>query len=108
MLKLGFLTLQPTLYSIIPVFSFPLFQSFVVSALGFNDFTGMRILVYLDLARRAMALLAGHGFRSLRIRSLRIQDSDHVTQTLGVCGQQVLQLGFELELPLQLWIILEG
>lgn len=100
--------MQPTLYSIIPVRSFPLFQGLMVTALGFNDFTGMRVLVDLDLARRAMALLNGTGLRSLRSRLLRIEDGDHVTQTFSVASQQVFQLCFELEFSLQLRVILES
>lgn len=49
------LLLQPTFDDVRTVFCFPLFQGFVISALGFDDLTGLWVFIHLELSWFAWA-----------------------------------------------------
>lgn len=85
---------KPRLDSRRAVFGLPFLQRFMIAALGFDDFTSVRILIDLYLAR-----LAGTGLshRSRCATScLRVKQVDHIRQAITVFCEQSTQLRFEL------------
>ncbi|ANH99239.1 hypothetical protein A8L59_18110 [Pseudomonas koreensis] len=97
---------QPGLNCRGAVLCFPLFQSLVVAAFGFNKFASVRIFINLQLARLATA---GFGLGSWSATTcLRIKKVDHVLQAVAVFCEQIAQLRFEFDFFLEASITLEG
>jgi len=77
------------------MFGFPLFQRLVISAFGFNHFTGVWVFVSLHLARLASA---GRLSRCWAARTaLRVKQIDNVLEAETVFIQQFAQLGFKFD-----------
>ncbi|KPU60485.1 hypothetical protein AN403_4139 [Pseudomonas fluorescens] len=97
---------QPRLDSARAVFSFPLFQRFVIATFGFDNFAGVRVFVDLNLA-----WLAAAGFRfgcwSATAR-MWIKQVDHVFQAVAILGQQRAKLRFEFDFFLEASIVFQG
>ncbi|MNP64965.1 hypothetical protein D3C76_1605190 [compost metagenome] len=82
--------------------SFPLLQSFVIAAFGFDDFASVRIFVDLHLAGLTAA---SFGLGSwCTTASLRIKQVDHVRQAVAVLCKQSAQLGFKFDFFLEAYI----
>jgi hypothetical protein len=79
------------------VFSFPLFQSLVVAAFGFDNLTSLRIFVDLERARFTSACFLGGSMTT----DLWIEQVDDVLQAVPVLSKQFTELGFELNFFLQ-------
>ena len=97
---------QPGLDGASAVFSFPLFQTFVIAAFRFDSLTGVRVLVDFHLAGPARARF-WRGGRSASTR-LWIKQVDHVLQAITIFRKQITQLGFKFNFFLQASIALEG
>lgn len=85
---------------------FPIFKRFVVTTLGFDDFTSVRVFINLQLARLATAHF-GLGYWS-PLTGLRIKQVDHVLEAVAVFCEQIAQLRFEFDFFLEACIPLEG
>ncbi|MNG27237.1 hypothetical protein D3C84_1123320 [compost metagenome] len=79
--------------------SSPFLQGLVIATFGFDDFTGVRVLVELSLAWcPSTGLGLGNWCTSIR---LRIKQVDHVFQAVAVFTQQCTQLGLKFNFFLQ-------
>lgn len=95
---------HPALHCIGAELGFPSFEGCMVSTLGLNHFTSVRVLVALQFPRRPLRLSGfGNGFAG----ALRVEDSNHVAQVFAVFSHQRFQLALELELLLQRVIVLQ-
>ena len=77
---------QPGLDCVGAVFSFPLFQRFVVAAFGLDDFAGVRIFVDIHLTWFTCADIGFGGWNTTT--RLRIKQADHVLQAVTVLSKQ--------------------
>ena len=93
------LLVQPALDYIGTVLVFPLLQRLVIAAFGFNHFTGVRVLVDLEIARLALASCRHRRWSALR--ALWVQQVDDVLEAETVLIQHLAQLGLELDLFFQ-------
>jgi hypothetical protein len=98
-------SLQPAFDRIATKFLLPGFQGAVIAAFGLDHFAAVRILVALELTR--FARLDGRsGRRSRGCTVVRVQNRDHLLETDVVFGEQLLELGLELDFALEARIIL--
>eukprot|EP01133_Synstelium_polycarpum_P012733 gene12733-14943_t len=88
------------------VLFFPRLQAAMVAALGFDQFTRVRVVVNLDDAGTALFGCGSDG--SAGLARVRIQDGDDVAQAFAVGLHQPLQLFFEFDFFLQTSIVLQG
>lgn len=97
---------QPGIHSGGTVLFFPGLQAAVIAAFGFDQFTGVRVLVDLDHA--GTALLGGVGLWLAGLALVGIKDGDDVTQALVVGLHQGLELFFELDFLLEPGVVFSG